>query len=419
MSAEQRDLTVEWCRVPGGEVEVVRTHYENPVQETGLRIKHVRRQLDAFTISRHPVSNAQFQAFIDAPDGYFDRRWWNFSSRAMQARRPQPPDLSTNPDAAAPVGRVAWYDAIAFCRWLSHHLQQNISLPDEFSWQHAATLRQQVGLQGVGTIEEWCLFESQEDVQRDNLATRGAPWSSDPVHTRRELNPLAIEPHLGFRLLLVSEEPPFNATGPASVDMDAIFLMMERVVNPRHRLELRLQTVRELAATQDTRAAEQLLEYLEKLLPSAEPGDPMPLTIVEALRDYKDPTLAGPLIRALKTRDPVLRAAAARSLAAYPEAHVVQQLVIALRDEAEQVRTAATTALLNAHNASTIAAMMRVWQSTESVAERAAMVDVLAQFKHPDAATALRLIARDDTNAGVRARAAALRTAQPEGSEEE
>ncbi len=397
-------LRVDWCRVPGGDVEIVRTRYDNPAQETGLRIRHLRRNLEPFSISRHPVSNAQFQAFIDAQGGYFDRRWWNFSSRAMQARRPQPPALNALPPDA-PVTRVAWYDAIAFCRWLSHHLQQTISIPDEFRWQHAAARAARVGLAGIGMVEEWCLAEGPEDEQRDHLATRGGPWSSDPVHVRRELNPLALEPDLGFRLLLVADRPPPPDSAPASVDMDEMFLMMERIVNPRHTLETRLETVRHLGQTRDPRAAEQLLEYLEKLLPSSEPGDPMPLTIVESLRGYYDATLAGPLIRALKTRDPALRAAAARALADYPEAHVVQQLVIALRDDEAHVRDAAADALLDGNKASIIAAMMRVWQQTDSVSERAALVDVLARFEHPDAATALRHIARNDADAGVRARA--------------
>lgn len=405
-------IQIEWCDVPGGDVEVVRTRYDNPAQETGLRIKHLHRQVAPFTISRRPVSVGQFQAFIDAPDGYFDRRWWNFSSRAMQARRPQPPSYADG-DAQRPVDRVAWYDAIAFCRWLSVHLQMTISLPDEFRWQHAASLRGRIGLEGIGEIEEWCLFEGQEDILRDSLANRGAPWSTDPIHVRRELNPLAIEPHLGFRLLLVSKAAPTHNSGPASVDMDDIFLMMERVVNPRHPLAFRLQTVQQLGATGDRRAAEQLLEYLEKLLPSSSPGDAMPVAIVQALRGYDDATLAGPLIRAMKSRDPELRAAAALALADYNEPHVVQQLVIGLRDEVAAVREASSSALLRGNYATTIATIMRVWQTTPTITERLALIDVLLRFDHPDAVTALRLIARNDADAGLRARAAAHLSRHP------
>ena len=38
-----------------------------------------------------------------------------------------------------PAENVSWYDAVAYCRWLSKRLGYEIQLPTEWEWQQAAT----------------------------------------------------------------------------------------------------------------------------------------------------------------------------------------------------------------------------------------------------------------------------------------
>jgi formylglycine-generating enzyme required for sulfatase activity len=38
-----------------------------------------------------------------------------------------------------PADNVSWYDAMAFCRWLSARLGYEVRLPTEWEWQQAAT----------------------------------------------------------------------------------------------------------------------------------------------------------------------------------------------------------------------------------------------------------------------------------------
>ena len=88
-----------------------------------------RRQLPAFRIARYPVTNIQYQTFLDA-GGYRDDRWW----QDLQRPEPQP---SRWPQANRPRTNVDWYEAVAFTRWLSAQLGYEVRLPTEEEWERA------------------------------------------------------------------------------------------------------------------------------------------------------------------------------------------------------------------------------------------------------------------------------------------
>jgi tetratricopeptide (TPR) repeat protein len=118
---------ITWCSVPEGKVSLA---YKN---------RRYARNVPAFRISKYPITNAQYQAFIDAEDGYNDARWWNFSDEADKWHfyHPKPPS-SRSDDDEHPRVNVSWYDARAFCNWLSYKLDMDITLPSEEEWQRAA-----------------------------------------------------------------------------------------------------------------------------------------------------------------------------------------------------------------------------------------------------------------------------------------
>ncbi|MEZ5592482.1 MAG: SUMF1/EgtB/PvdO family nonheme iron enzyme [Gammaproteobacteria bacterium] len=97
-----------------------------------LENKRGKFQVEAFHIAKYPVTWIQYRAFIQAIDGYRDKRWWQglkqFNSTDYLNR------IDNNP-----AENVSWYDAVAYCRWLSEKRGYNIRLLTEQEWQLAAS----------------------------------------------------------------------------------------------------------------------------------------------------------------------------------------------------------------------------------------------------------------------------------------
>ncbi len=80
--------------------------------------------LPSYEISRFPVTNSEYAAFIS--DGGFA------PPRAWAANAPFPEF------ASHPVVNVSWSDAIAYCAWLSKRSGTSYRLPSEPEWEKAA-----------------------------------------------------------------------------------------------------------------------------------------------------------------------------------------------------------------------------------------------------------------------------------------
>jgi len=69
-----------------------------------------------FLIAKYPVTNRQFQRFID-DGGYDSDTYWG---RQPPRPRPKPPDVAADPAAADhPVSGISWLDAHAYTNWLN------------------------------------------------------------------------------------------------------------------------------------------------------------------------------------------------------------------------------------------------------------------------------------------------------------
>ncbi|MBA3534929.1 MAG: SUMF1/EgtB/PvdO family nonheme iron enzyme [Ardenticatenales bacterium] len=109
---------IVWVEIPGGEF----------IYQEGEK-----REVATFWMARYPVTYRQFQAFIDAPDGFYHDRWWE-----EEGKHPEEPGAQAFPYGNHPRERVSWYDAMAYCRWLSAKLGYEVRLPTEEEWEKAA-----------------------------------------------------------------------------------------------------------------------------------------------------------------------------------------------------------------------------------------------------------------------------------------
>ncbi len=124
---------LDWRPVEGGEVTIsILSDPDNAYSDVvDIRSKRV----DGFHIARYPVTAAQYRAFIDAEDGWQDpARWGDDLYREEDGDTYEFGRFGNHPAVY-----VSWFDAVAFCRWMSRRLGFPVRLPDEWEWQQAAT----------------------------------------------------------------------------------------------------------------------------------------------------------------------------------------------------------------------------------------------------------------------------------------
>ncbi|MBC6936737.1 MAG: DUF4062 domain-containing protein [Chloroflexi bacterium] len=242
---------IAWCEIPAGEF----------IYQDNERVK-----LPTYYIARYPITYAQFQAFLDAPDGFEDDRWWE--GLTEQYRKQAMAEQYFKYDNH-PRDYVSWYQAVAYCRWLTAKYDEHglwntvgaqglaplhdnrrllIRLPTEAEWEKAArgtegliypygnefdpakgnTSETGIGqtsavglfpdgalpygvLDMSGNVWEWCLNE-YDHPERTQIAgdarrvLRGGSWPYDQYLARAayryRLSPYSRYLNLGFRVVL-------------------------------------------------------------------------------------------------------------------------------------------------------------------------------------------------------------------------
>ncbi|MCU1355888.1 MAG: hypothetical protein JWM89_1306 [Acidimicrobiales bacterium] len=94
-------------------------------------------EVAGFMISKYPVTIAQYQLFAESKDGFKSDDWWPDGSllwRTKNGPAGNPGGLAQN----CPQVNVTWYEAVAFCNWLSKVRGESIRLPTEAEWEWVA-----------------------------------------------------------------------------------------------------------------------------------------------------------------------------------------------------------------------------------------------------------------------------------------
>jgi formylglycine-generating enzyme required for sulfatase activity len=249
---------IDWVTIPAGEY----TYGDNNKDDYTGYGKPADRQkltLPEFEISRYPVTYDQFQCFLDAEDGYNSpvHDWFEgLSADADDKKMSEQYFKYSN----HPREMVNWYQAVAFCRWLSWKLRPEsfdmmrvetwaVRLPTEFEWEKVARANtgwqypygdkfakgktSEIGIRqtsavGIfphgdtthwdkpisdlsGNVFEWCLTDYKnpsEDAAKENISSncsRVLRGSSGPHDDASAVYRNSNSPHLrfydrGFRL---------------------------------------------------------------------------------------------------------------------------------------------------------------------------------------------------------------------------
>jgi formylglycine-generating enzyme required for sulfatase activity len=233
-----------WVEIPGGRGTMA-------TDESGVALSIPEQ---TYRMAKYPVTNAQYAVFIEA-GGYSTERWWTAQGwQTRQAEKWTQPRYWTDAKwkgPEQPVVGVSWYEAVAFCLWLSEATGEKIMLPTEAQWQYAAQgddgraypwgnewdagrCNNNVGSKGIGkttpvrqyegkgdsrfgvvdmagNVWEWCLtaYETgKNDLDgTDSRVLRGGSWYYNYTGLfrcvyRLWLNPVYWDNLRGFRLAL-------------------------------------------------------------------------------------------------------------------------------------------------------------------------------------------------------------------------
>jgi len=140
-----------WIDIPAGTVTLLPNEIDR--RESYLRQSAVF-EVPAFGIAKYPLTNEQFAKFVEA-GGYSQRQWWTDMGWEARERAIAWNGVDWKPTEIpwieprywhdnkwnqpnCPVVGVSWYEAVAFCLWLSDVTGERILLPTEQQWQRAA-----------------------------------------------------------------------------------------------------------------------------------------------------------------------------------------------------------------------------------------------------------------------------------------
>jgi len=116
-------VEMEFVRVPAGEFRMGSDKTKDPLASDDELPQHTV-YLDEYYIGKYPLTNRQYQAFVQVSGSAAPRYWQGGAIPAGKEKHP--------------VVNVSWEDATAFCAWASERTGKTVHLPSEAQWEKAA-----------------------------------------------------------------------------------------------------------------------------------------------------------------------------------------------------------------------------------------------------------------------------------------
>ncbi len=143
------NLKSELITIPSGYFEQGNNSIDAMDNESSAQSVYV----DSFSISNRPVSQSQYQSFINA-GGYSSKQWWSSAGWEWLHHQKSSEPLILTPlhnrifddPANSPVCGINWYEADAYARFAG------MRLPSESEWEKAANY---LGDRMMGRVWEW------------------------------------------------------------------------------------------------------------------------------------------------------------------------------------------------------------------------------------------------------------------------
>jgi formylglycine-generating enzyme required for sulfatase activity len=129
----------EYVLVPEGEFRMGDNFEEGDADEVPVHTVF----LDAYYIGRYKVTNLEYQRFLK-DGGYEKREYWGaggFNEYGKEPRFWKDPRFKGGGlpgNEGFPVVGINWFEAAAYCRWLSAKTGESYRLPTEAEWEKAA-----------------------------------------------------------------------------------------------------------------------------------------------------------------------------------------------------------------------------------------------------------------------------------------
>ncbi|MHB0955464.1 MAG: SUMF1/EgtB/PvdO family nonheme iron enzyme [Pirellulaceae bacterium] len=162
-------VTLELVRIPPG--SFIMGDPKGTPDERPLAAMRIEK---SFWMARFEVSNEQFAIFDPAHDSRFEHRssWW-FDEEYIGWPLDGPQQ---------PVVRVSWEESMAFCRWLSGKIGENVTLPTESQWEWACRAGSETPFFFGGLETDFSPYGNMGDASLRKLADEGwRPKSPDLV----------------------------------------------------------------------------------------------------------------------------------------------------------------------------------------------------------------------------------------------